>query len=131
MAKPQWHIGPTVVCALLAYQMGGGWQEVATASFSGFFLDGDHMSIRRLKNILEGRRKDYIPGWVNYFHTWYAALIFLIAGIYLGWWFALLSYIIHILIDGGNSENLISHESPLPEFLFRFYPSCLTYRSGL
>ena len=131
MAKPQWHVAPTRLCAGLAYWLGAGWQEVIIAGFLGFFIDGDHMSLRRWRNIREGHPKDYVPGWVDYFHTWYAAAIFIICGAFTGWWFALASYIIHILIDAGNSENLVSHEAPLPEYLYRFYPSWLTYRSGL
>ncbi len=131
MAKPQYHLAPTAVCAAVAYCVGGGWQEAAAASFTGFFLDIDHMSIRRIKNILNGRRKDYIPGWVDCFHTWYGALLILGLCTILGWWFAFFAYAAHILIDGGNSENLVSHEAPLPEYLFRFYPPWLTYRSGL
>lgn len=132
MAKPQYHVVPAGICVGLAYWVGGGWQEAVAASFTGFFLDIDHMSIRRFKNILEGRRKDYIPGWVDYFHTWYGALTFLVLCILFGWWwFAFASYAVHILIDGGNNENLVSHEAPLPEYMFRFYPPWLTYRSGL
>jgi len=131
MARPQYHVAPTAVCIMLAYCIGGGLQEAAAACISGFFIDIDHLSIRRIKNILNGRRKDYVPGWVDYFHTWYAALIILIINVNIGWWFVLLSYVIHILIDSANRENLVSHESPLPKFLFRFYPPWLTYRSGL
>jgi len=131
MAKPQWHVPSTAACAVLAYSVGGGWQEAVAASFSGFFIDFDHLSFRRVKNLFEGRWKEYIPGWIDYFHTWQAALFFLAVSAYLGWWFAFVSYIIHVLIDGANRENLVSHEAPLPEFLFRFYPTWLIYRSGL
>lgn len=131
MAKPQYHVVPAAICAYLGYQLGGGWPEAIAASFSGFFLDVDHLSIRRIKNILNGRRKDFVPGWVDYFHTRKAALIFLVAAIFTNWWFALASYAIHMLIDGGNKENLASHEAPLPEAMFKFYPPRLTYRSGL
>lgn len=131
MAKPKWHLGPTILCAGLAYWAGGGWQEAAVTSFTGFFLDGDHVSPLRLKTALAGKMDKEYRGWIDYFHTWYGALVILGLCIIFGWWFALASYVIHILIDGGNSENLVSHEAPLPEFLFRFYPSRLTYRSGL
>jgi len=131
MAKPQWHLGPTAACVVAVYSMGGGWQEAAAASFSGFFIDFDHFSVRRVKNLFEGRWKEYIPGWVDYFHTWQAALFFLATSAFLGWWFAFASYAIHILIDGANKENLISHEAPLPEWLHKLYPTWFTYQSGL
>jgi hypothetical protein len=131
MAKPKWHVIPTAVCAGLAYWVGGGWPEVAAASFTGFFVDGDHVSPLRLKTALKGKMDKEYRGWIDYLHTLYGALIILIACAVLGWWFAMLSYVIHMLIDAGNKENLISHEAPLPEYLFRFCPKRLTYRSGL
>jgi hypothetical protein len=132
MAKPQWHLVPAGVCAGLAYWVGSGWQGAVAASFTGLFLDGDHMSPLRIKSILRERKMDKeYRGWIDYFHTWYGALILLGICVIFGWWFALASYVIHMLIDGGNSENLVSHEAPLPEFLFRFYPTRLTYQSGL
>lgn len=131
MAKPQWHVVPTAICAGLAYSVGDGWEEVAAVSFSGFFLDFDHLSFRRIKNLFEGRWKEYIPGWIDYFHTWQAAVVIIALCAVMGWWYAVASYALHILTDGANSENFISHEAPLPEWLFRFYPAWLTYRSGL
>jgi hypothetical protein len=132
MAKPQYHVVPAGVCVALSYYLGGGWQEAVAASFTGLFLDGDHISPLRLKSILRGKMDKEYRGWIDYFHTWYGALILLGLCALLGWWwFAMASYVIHMLIDGGNSENLVSHEAPLPEYLFRFYPAKLTYRSGL
>jgi hypothetical protein len=132
MAKPEYHIGPTVLCMALGYWAGGGWQEAAAASFTGLFLDGDHLSPLRVITALKGKMdKDY-RGWIDYFHTWYGAVVLLGLCAVLGWWwFAMLSYVLHMLIDAGNRENLVSGEAPLPGFLFRFYPPWLTYQSGL
>lgn len=72
--------------------------------------------------------REPVVGWVNWMHTWWAFSGVAIFSVIIGSGLPLISYGAHVLIDGGNSDYL-GHPgaAPVPEFLHRFYPSCLKY----
>lgn len=135
MAAPKWHAIPTAVFATasaIAYQPTSPknlFILVAVVGL-GFFVDGDHLSIRRVKRILRGE-KGPVPGWTNWMHTWWFLAVVVVGSLLLGNWLPLISFAVHMLIDGGNRTEIGRGGSPLPESLHRFYPRWMTYETGL
>ncbi len=137
MAHPKVHAVPTLVLALVYMLvvgplalMGRDVIIVMLVLFFGIFMDGDHLSIRRIKRILSGQ-KGPVPGWINWMHTWEALVGVVIVAIIVGNILPLLSYVAHILIDGGDCDNPVPSPSPLPSFIHPVYPRWLTYHTGL
>ncbi len=137
MAHPKVHAIPTFALALLYLLVIGPFAligkdivVVALVVLFGVFMDADHLSIRRIKKILIGQ-KGPVEGWINWMHTWQALAGVIIIAIIVGNILPLLSYVFHILIDGGDIDHRIYSVSPLPKSIHRFYPQCLTYRTGL
>ena len=96
----------------------------------GFFVDGDHLSIRRIKKVLR-KEKGPMPDWINWAHTWWFCGTLVVGSFFLGNWLPFLSYAVHMLIDGGNRSDIGRGYSPMPESLTRFYPKWATYETGL
>ncbi len=103
----------------------------AAVIFFGFFVDLDHLSIKRIRKILRGG-KGPIENWVNWMHTVWALIVVVgISALLINYW-PLVSYGIHILIDAGDRGHLeYPGLSPLPGFLHQFYPEFLKYETGL
>lgn len=146
MAHPKWHMIPTLVISGTEVAINPPTSILSEGSFIlagvvilGFFVDGDHLSIRRIKKILQGKEKGPVVDWVNYMHTWPTAIAFAVASLILTvalpagwlWCFPLLSYAFHMVIDGGDKSNLDIPNSPLPKSIHRFYPRWMTYETGL
>lgn len=133
MAKPRWHIFPTLII-LLIYAIFYLPLIIAGKSILislliiifGIFIDIDHLDPRCIKQILHG---NFYPkqGWINYMHTWQALICIGILCFLLSNYLPLISYIIHIAIDGGNRACRDHPNSPLQVFLHRLYPQWLTY----
>lgn len=143
MAHPKWHFWPTLILCGVSAVVYTPMVLYSHNTFSiigvwlfGFFMDLDHLSIRRIKKIygvIRFKRKEAkgpVEGWVNWMHTWYSPVIVIIYSTIIWNFMPLASYVIHILIDGGNRDNFY-HTSPLPEYLHRFYPRRWTYSTGL
>ncbi len=137
MAHPKVHAIPTFLLALLYVLvvgplalMGRDVVIVILILFFGVLMDADHLSVRRIKKILSGQ-KGPVEGWINWMHTWQALAGVIIIAIIVGNILPLLSYVFHILIDGGDIDHRICLASPLPKSIHPFYPKCLTYRTGL
>lgn len=139
MAAPKWHVlttAPIAVVSAVAYPATTPENIIILAGIIGLgiFVDGDHLSIRRVKKILRGE-KGPVPGWTNWAHTWWFAAMLVVGSFFLGNWLPFISYAVHMLIDGGNKTmlepNIKWGNSPLPEFLHQFYPRWLTYETGL
>ncbi len=138
MAHPKWHAIPTTILTIISICC---YMPLAILSDNtlvlllvmgfGVFMDFiDHLSVRRIKKILSGQ-KGPVEGWINWMHTWQALAGVIIIAIIVGNILPLLSYVFHILIDGGDIDHRIYSVSPLPKSIHRFYPKCLTYRTGL
>ncbi len=139
MAFPQWHAIPTAIiviisvicCAPFAF-LSGNTLILSLVLFFGVFMDFvDHLSVRRIKKILRGE-KGPIPEWTNWMHTWQALAGVIIVVIIVGNVLPLISYVIHILIDGGdNNYEFFPHVAPLPTVIHPFYPKWLTYKTPI
>lgn len=138
MAHPKWHTLPTLVlaglCLFATMPLVLMSMEAVVAGlviFLGVFIDIDHVSVRRIKKILR-KDKGPVSGWVNWAHTWQFALAVALISVFV--WSALpfVSYAVHMLVDGGNRSGvtLSKGNSPLSDFLHRFYPRWLTYETG-
>lgn len=138
MAHPKVHVIFTFALALLYLLVVGLFVLagkdvviVILVVLFGVLIDADHLSIRRIKKILSGR-KGPIEGWINWMHTWQVLAGIIIMTIMFGNILPLISYVVHILIDGGDISNAKCHGvAPLPEWLHQFYPSWLTYHTPL
>jgi hypothetical protein len=138
MAAPQWHAIPTAVIAAATAVVYPPTTlpnlfVLGAVVGLGFFVDGDHLSIRRIKRILRGERGP-VPGWVNWAHTWWFLGALTASSVHFGNYLPLASYAIHMLIDGGdrsNAEEKYSGTAPLPEFLHRFCPRWAKYETKL
>jgi len=138
MAHPKVHAVPTgmlAIISLVVYTplalLSHNTLILALVLFFGIFMDGDHLSIRRIKKILRAE-KGPVEGWVNWIHTWHALAGVIVASFLISSWLPFLSYASHILIDGANRSNLsYPKAAPLPTFIHRFYPQWLKYETGL
>jgi len=145
VARPKWHIPPTMVLiaiSIVCYTPLALVNENALVLFSvlvfGVIMDYiDHLSIRRLKKLYkvlvlkQKEAKGPVEGWVNWMHTSWALAGVIVFSIYIWNTLPLISYIVHILIDGGNQDNVLYPNSPLPAWLHKFYPHRWTYSAGL
>lgn len=85
--------------------------------------------------ILGGKKKGekgQIPDWTNYLHTWQAALIITVSGVCITVWscpfyFPVLAYWWHIIIDSAYKGRLTIVHNPLPAYLNRFVPEKWKY----
>jgi hypothetical protein len=134
LALPKWHAIPTVVIgvtSVVAYPLSTPRNSLILIAVIGLgvFVDGDHLSIRRIKRILRGE-KGPVPGWINYMHTWGALMGLVVLSFLIGNWLPFLSYTVHMLMDGANRDNVEESVSPLPKSLHRFYPEWCKYEIG-
>lgn len=137
MAYPKWHIVPTAVIGgayWFFHRPLKAWSRdtlvlLLIVGF-GVLLDVDHLSIRRVKKLLR-RDRSPIEGWVNWLHTWYALVGIVVVSAIIGNLLPLLSYSVHILIDGADRGNPIERNSLLPAAIHRFYPEWMTYDSEI
>lgn len=145
MAAPKWHLGPTLILSIMSVTI---YSPLSLASrntmiIASIFVFGvlvdyiDHLSIRRLKKLYkviflkQKEARGPVEGWVNWMHTVWALIGVVGFSILIHSSLPLISYVIHILIDGGNRDNILYPNSPLPAWLHKFYPRCLTYSAGL
>lgn len=136
MAKPKWHVLATTPIAVVAAVKHLPQDIISresailiSAVLLGVFIDVDHLSIRRIKRIIAGQ-KGPVADWINWLHTWQAMLVIAIFSLVLQTFLPFMSYLIHILIDGANRDNLLFNNSPLPRRTHPFYPRQLTYRDS-
>jgi hypothetical protein len=138
MANPRWHAAPTAVLTVVSLVVYPVSSIISKNLFIaimvillGFLVDIDHLPFNKLKQFLMGG-KWLDPNHVNIMHTWYALAGVIIFSAIIGNCLPLLSYAVHILIDGGSRTSMRYPKcSPLPRYLYRFYPRWLTYETGL
>jgi len=136
MASPKWHAVPTTaltVISLVAYPVSSIINKNLFITIAiillGFFVDADHIPFGKLKQLIK-ERKWLDSNHINIMHTWYALAGIIILSVIFGNCLPLLSYAVHILIDGGSRTSMRYPKcSPLPRSLHRFYPRWLTYET--
>jgi len=128
LASPKCHAVSTGAL-VVGYSAIAGIPETWTMLFIlffGVFVDIDHLSVLRIKKLLK-KDKTVVEGWVNYMHTWQGLLVLSIFCFFTGLLLPWLAYIIHMLVDGANRNNMRFQTSPLPKKIHRFYPEWLKY----
>jgi len=100
--------------------------------FFGIFLDIDHLTLRIIKEFIQGKKVPMI-GKINYLHTWYGLIVIAVISIigFKSLW-PLFSYLLHIFIDSCNIGNQYFAESPLSNLLYRkiigpYFPNWIKY----
>lgn len=134
MALPQTHAvatAPIAVVSLWLYPLKTS-EDVAIfvgVIFFGIFLDADHLSVRRIKRIIDG---DWTPleDYINFLHTWQALVIAAVVSVVVSHYLPLISYLAHLLLDGANEYNQVCKNAPFLTWLHKFYPGCLKYKLG-
>jgi len=89
----------------------------------GVIVDLDHISSLNPAKIKDG---SWIrePTHVNWAHTWEIALLVLFISIRLWNFLPFISYVLHMIVDGPNLNNV---RSPLPWGLFPYFPKFMRY----
>lgn len=135
MASLKWHIAPTtlvaiisMVCAPITVLFSKNMFVLLAVIGMGIFVDLDHRIIRRRADggfYISGAP---IEGCTNWLHTWQMMIGIIILSILLMNPLPLISFVVHILIDGANRANIRWPKwSPLPMWINKFFPRWMTY----
>ncbi|MEK7160579.1 MAG: hypothetical protein AAB724_00980 [Patescibacteria group bacterium] len=123
--------------SLIVYQP-ISWQSFISLSgivFFGVLLDIDHISFQQIVDLVKMKKDRLllgapVMGWTNWLHSWQALLAIVCFSLLIMNFLPLLSFVLHILLDGANKCNLVYRTSPLATTIHPFYPEWLKYSFG-
>lgn len=125
------HISPKRIKRVMGVE-DGKREFMSTKEWLGLFI---RFFIKSAKVVLGNGKKEGgkgpVPGWINYLHTWQAAVVILVLS-FLFWNFLPAgAYAVHIAVDAASQGQEKYFSEPLPRVLHKLLPRWLTYKDHI